>query len=115
MFLMTKIGILAGVVAECIAAIGMGNPLGIFQCVMVRQFIIHFPVTILRENQKADKPILSQLTLRKRGGVGNLTIHHPTQIHLYRHSATWAGSDGIPVPDPTRSFFQLPDPSRPEI
>ena len=25
-----------------------------------------------------------------------------------------AGSDGIPVPDPTRSFFQLPDPSRPE-
>ena len=26
-----------------------------------------------------------------------------------------AGSDGIPVPDPTRSFFQLPDPSRPEI
>ena len=29
--------------------------------------------------------------------------------------AQWAtGSDGIPVPDPTRSFFQLPDPSRPE-
>ena len=25
-----------------------------------------------------------------------------------------SGSDGIPVPDPTRSFFQLPDPSRPE-
>ena len=25
-----------------------------------------------------------------------------------------AGSDGIPVPDPSRTFFQVPDPSRPE-
>ena len=29
-------------------------------------------------------------------------------------SGPGAGSDGIPVPDPSRTFFQVPDPSRPE-
>ena len=32
---------LAGVVMECITSIGTGNPLGIYQCVMVRKIIIH--------------------------------------------------------------------------
>ena len=30
------------------------------------------------------------------------------------HNLAQSGSDGIPVPDPSRTFFQVPDPSRPE-
>ena len=43
---------LADVVMECIAGIGTGNPLGIYQCVMVRQLLTHFlhiSVSFLRE------------------------------------------------------------------
>ena len=84
--LMTTIGILAGVVAECIAAIGMGNPLGIFQCVMVSQCITHWhhiPVTILREKSNCEQtyPLPKKSKVTKSGRLLLRPLVHTHWMH----------------------------------
>ena len=38
-----------------------------------------------------------------------------TKFAVFTPQRSSSGSDGIPVPDPSRTFFQVPDPSRPEV